>query len=378
MRGLVAVLAAALLLPSVAFADKTKAVILPVTAQNVGTGTLQVVHATIIEKLPDLEIAAVPTEEVVEAVKGCESPGCSQAEDALEVGKELGADFVVSTHIAREGKEILVRMVAFNVAESTSVQEEATTTKAGILTATVKLVGKVLPAPDPCEDIDCSDNGECYVEDGEPWCRCDKGYVADGLDCKRRKVKTKEGAKELMLDQETARPVRGLATAGAVFGAASLITYVASYISLCAYLEPSGRVRLGYESAGGSWLAFQIASLSTHVIGIPLLLSSRMKARKALGLAPSTTQSTTGWILYAASIATMTASLVTVKVGALEGFGFAFPTVTIPILVACTWVSIWESRQAVKSAPRKASLPTILPMVSALPGGAALGVAGTF
>ena len=37
--------------------------------------------------------------------------------------------------------------------------------------------------PDPCEGVDCSDNGECVEQDGEASCDCDPGYLAQGTSC---------------------------------------------------------------------------------------------------------------------------------------------------------------------------------------------------
>lgn len=37
--------------------------------------------------------------------------------------------------------------------------------------------------PDPCEGVACGGVGACHVEDGEPFCSCPQGYLADGLGC---------------------------------------------------------------------------------------------------------------------------------------------------------------------------------------------------
>ncbi len=37
--------------------------------------------------------------------------------------------------------------------------------------------------PDPCEAVDCSGHGTCSVQDDQPSCECDTGYLVDGLSC---------------------------------------------------------------------------------------------------------------------------------------------------------------------------------------------------
>ncbi len=43
--------------------------------------------------------------------------------------------------------------------------------------------GNLEPLEGRCKGIDCSGHGRCEVEEGNPVCRCDEGYRADGLDC---------------------------------------------------------------------------------------------------------------------------------------------------------------------------------------------------
>jgi hypothetical protein len=39
-------------------------------------------------------------------------------------------------------------------------------------------------SPDDCDDTSCSDAGRCFLNDrDQPYCECDDGYSADGLDC---------------------------------------------------------------------------------------------------------------------------------------------------------------------------------------------------
>ncbi len=44
-----------------------------------------------------------------------------------------------------------------------------------------------------CEEVTCSEHGECVVVDGEPQCSCDLGYHADGQECVPNQVDPCEG-----------------------------------------------------------------------------------------------------------------------------------------------------------------------------------------
>ena len=339
-----------------AAARDPKAVLLPVTAENVGTGMQQTVQSVVAEMIAELEISVVM--------------GGTGSEE------EAGADLIVSVHLVREGGEYTVQIKALSVEEGTIKQAQATAGKSGLLSAASKLVKEVLPAPDPCKEVDCSGHGICLVEDGEPYCECDKGYLVDGLGCRKHEVKKAPPKKRLELDKSDARSIKGLVASGFLFTLASLGTNLGAYVSLCISRRPSGEVRESEEATGKAWVGLQITGLSTHAIGIPLLLASSMKLRKSLGLRPHTGQTISGWVLYSTAMVTMGMSF-------WPRVSFGFATVTIPILVACAWLSFYESGRALEiarkggmEAPARSSL--VVPYVTAVQGGFAAGVGGVF
>ncbi len=354
---LLAACAALLLAAGPAPAADPKVVLLPVTAENVGAGMQETVQSVVAEKLASLEFTVVA--------------GGSGSED------EAGAELVVSVHLGREGEQFLVRIKSLSVADGTSKQAQATADMAGLLNAASKLVEEVLPAPDPCKDVDCSGHGICLVVDEAPSCECDKGYVVEGLGCRKHEVKqtAKKKKDELLLDAKDARRVKGLVGSGFLFGLASLGTNLGAYVSLCIFRRPNGQERPSEAATGKAWVGLQIAGLSTHAIGIPLLLGSALKLRSSLGLRPATAQNVSGWVLYGVAAFTMGMSF-------WPRVSFAMSTVTIPILVACAWLSFYEAGHALEIA-RKGSMELersalVLPFVSALPGGVAAGVGGVF
>ncbi|MBW2263990.1 MAG: hypothetical protein JRG91_18670, partial [Deltaproteobacteria bacterium] len=287
-----------------------------------------------------------------------------------------GADFVVTVHLSREGEAYLVRIKTVFVADGTGKQAQASADKAGILSVAAKLVEEVLPAPDPCRDVDCSGHGICLVEDETPQCECDAGYVVDGLGCRKHIVKKASAKKrELLLDVKDARQVKGLVGSGFLFTLASLGMNLGAYVSLCIFRRPNGDEREAEAATGKAWLGLQIAGLSTHAIGVPLLLGSALKLRKSLGLRPATAQNVSGWVLYGVAAVTM-------GMGFWPKVSFAMATVTIPIIVACAWLSFYEAGTALNVAKaggmedERSAL--VVPFVSGLPGGVAAGVGGVF
>ncbi len=356
-RCLLAASAALLLASGPASAQDPKAVLLPVTAEEVGSGMQETVQSVVAEKIASLEISVVV--------------GGGGSED------EAGADFVVSVHLSREGEQFLVRIKALSVADGTSKQAQASADKAGLLNAASKLVEEVMPAPDPCKGVDCSGHGICLVEGEAPYCECDVGYVVEGLGCRKHEVKqtSAKKKKQLLLEKKDARQVKGLVGAGFLFTLASLGTNLGAYVSLCIFRRPNGQERESEAATGKAWVGLQIAGLSTHAIGVPLLLGSALKLRSSLGLRPATAQNVSGWVLYGAAAFTMGMSF-------WPKVSFAMSTVTIPILVACAWLSFYEAGNALEVA-RAGSMDLersalVVPFVSALPGGFSAGVGGVF
>jgi hypothetical protein len=358
----------ALLAPRTACALEAKrAVLLPIQAQNVGKGTQAAVIAMLVERLPELGLEIESGEKVDSALEGCEAGGC----DALAIGEALGVDIVLAVAMGGAGEGLKVRIVAWHVADGSSKEAEADSDKAGILSAAYAVAMQVLPEPDPCLGIDCSGHGICVSAEGKAWCDCDKGYKAEGRECEKWEMKTTAGEKEKkpLLDQATARSVKRTAGAGYVFAGLSLATFAAAYISLAVHLKPTGEVRPGKKGAEGAFMAFQIAAMTAHALATPLLLGSSLKARRAMRQGASA-QNISAWVIYAAALGTMGVTF-------WKDVGFAFASVTIPILISGAWVSIWEARQAVKVANGSLRLG-VVPYAMALEGGFAAGLAGRF
>lgn len=348
-------LATLLLAARPACAQDPKAVLLPLTAEDVGAGMAEMVQSVVAEQIAALEIAVVM--------------GGQGSED------EAGADFVISGHLGRDGETYTISLKALDVAAGTSKQARAEADKSGLLSAASKLVAEILPAPDPCKDVDCSGHGICLVEGETPYCECDVGYRVDGLECKRHEVKKTPQKKWLELDPSDGRSIKGLVGSGFIFTLASLGTNLGAYVSLCIFRRPNGEERPSETATGKAWVGLQIAGLSTHAIGIPLLLASALKLRKSLGLRPATGQNVSGWVLYGVAAATMGMSF-------WPKVSFAMSTVTIPVIIACAWLSFYEAGSALEVAragrmeKERASL--VFPFVSPLPGGVSAGVGGVF
>jgi hypothetical protein len=238
------------------------------------------------------------------------------------------------------------------------------------------MLSKVLPEPDPCKHVDCSGHGFCTSVDGEPACECSTGYKVDGLECIKHVVKKKKKKKKKpLVGETTSRQVKATATAGFLITLASLGTFLGSYVSLCIHLRPTGVERKHEQATASAWLGLQISALSTYAIGVPLLLSTNMKVRKEMGLRPTSGQSIAGWVLYGVGAVTMGFSF-------WKKLGFAFPTITIPVLVACSWLAFYEAGEAWKVAKesdkiRKQGL-LVVPYVAGLERGAVAGIAGVF
>jgi len=342
--------------------------VLAVTAENVGQGTQASVEKTILELIPAFGLEIVPSADVEKASQACETAGCGSRKDALGLGEETGADIVLSTNLSKAGDLVQVRMVAWYIADGTSKEKQAESEKSGILSAARSVMSAVLPPIDHCRNVECSGHGTCFEQDGKPLCECDSGFKAEGLECEKWTMLSSEGTKKkkLLVPDDAARRIRGLAGAGAVFASLSLAAFVAAYVSLCAHVRPNGTERNDSGPAEKAWIASQIAALAAHAIGIPLLLGSRLHLGRFAGDGASA-QNISAWVLWAVASATL-------GVAFWEKLSFAFTTVTIPILVSCVWVSLWESRQAVKIAEGVLAVP----YASAISGGMVAGVMGAF
>jgi hypothetical protein len=147
-------LVALALLPGRAAAQNPKAVVLPATGEGVDSVTLEIVTQTLADKLPGAGFDPVDAATVATAgAQKCADPDCALPADAIAVGKACGAERVLSTHLVKEGEEVVIRMFAFDVQAGTSEQAAAKTTPAGVLSRVVKLLAIVLPevetAPEP-------------------------------------------------------------------------------------------------------------------------------------------------------------------------------------------------------------------------------------
>jgi hypothetical protein len=359
-----------LLVPCLALAEGPEVAVLPVAAQNVGSGTQEAVRDTIIGSLPDLGVSVVD-EETLSGILGiCKVPGCASEQDAASVGLALEVDIVLTIHMEREGDVVDVRLVALYVESGERKQGEGQSGMSGALSTAVSLLPAVMPEKDPCQGVACSDHGLCLVEDGKPYCDCDKGFKADGLECEEWVIqKTGEKKKkEPEVEPDIARSAMGISGAGIAFASLSLATYFAAFISVSIYQKPNGDLREGKDAAGKAWMAMHIACLATHALATPLLLGASLKVERALGRGASV-QNISAWVIYGAAATTM-------------GFAFyrparfAFAAVTAPILISGVWVSIWEAMQARKIARRSLAM---MPMVTAMPDGSGFaGLAGVF
>jgi hypothetical protein len=132
-----------------------KAAVLPATGEGVDSITLEIVATTLTDKLPDVGYEPVPIETVAQAAaQKCTSAGCMDPKDAIAVGKAVGADQVITVHLVKEGEEVVVRMLAYDVEASTNEQAAAKTAPSGVLSKVVKLLSIVLPDTAPAEPVE--------------------------------------------------------------------------------------------------------------------------------------------------------------------------------------------------------------------------------
>lgn len=359
--------------------ERTMAII-PVHAEGVGEQTAQIAVKTLLETAAELEMAVVPEEDVLAYLTGhCDAPPCN-AEETLALGQALDVSWILQMSVIQDQEEITVAMTATPIQEGDPVTTVLTTDKAGMLAAVHDAAVQVLPAvPDPCAPFDCSGHGTCVLDENQsPVCQCDEGWFTDkdtGLDCHPRSSKPKLDAKLFTahpMDQEATGPVISTATAGIVFGALSLGTTAAAFIALCVHMEPRGQPRAGTEPERNAFHAMQSIALTTHVIGLPLMLGARMKGRRAQGIHPHNSQTIAAWSLYAVTSATMGMSF-------YLDLGFVFPAITLPLIISGVTVSMHEAHKSIGEArASQEAAVALLPVVSAGQDGFTVGLAGSF
>ncbi|MBW2262369.1 MAG: hypothetical protein JRG91_10390 [Deltaproteobacteria bacterium] len=137
-----------ILTPRTAGAEEPLAAVLPATGEGVDSVTLSIVTSTLNDKVGKLGFSTVPEQAVSSAAsQKCASAGCSTPADAIAVGKAVGADQVISTHLVKDGEEVVIQMLAYDVAAGTNEQAAVKTAPSGVLSRVVKLLSIVLPEP---------------------------------------------------------------------------------------------------------------------------------------------------------------------------------------------------------------------------------------
>jgi hypothetical protein len=135
--------------PRTAGAEEPLAAVLPATGEGIDSVTLSIVTTTLNEKVGKLGFSSVAEQTVSSAAsQKCASDGCTTPADAIAVGKAVGADQVISTHLAKDGDDVVIQMLAFDVAAGTNEQAAAKTAPSGVLSRVVKLLTIVLPEPE--------------------------------------------------------------------------------------------------------------------------------------------------------------------------------------------------------------------------------------
>ncbi len=141
-------LIASILSPLPAGAEEPVAAVLPATGEGMDSVTLSIVTSTLSDKVVKLGFSVVAEATVSSAASlKCASDDCSTPADAIAVGKAVGADQVISAHLVKDGDEVVIQMLAFDVAAGTNEQAAAKTAPSGVLSRVVKLLSIVLPEP---------------------------------------------------------------------------------------------------------------------------------------------------------------------------------------------------------------------------------------
>ncbi len=367
--------------PVEAWAQDATVAVLPVQAEGIGTDTLHIAMQVVMDAIAELEMTPADTAAVGEAaIEQCDDPGCPEAEQAAVLGESLEVDWVLTIGIVRIDDTVEVRMTSVRVSTRDVTQAGAITDDQGLLAALARVIAQVLPGPpDPCGDVDCSDHGTCTVTGEGASCQCDKGWTPDvetGLTCVpvKPKLSAKLASQESIPLAPSARePVMAMAMAGLVLGGLSLAASVAGIIALASHMDPRGEARPGTDAGRSAFFALWGTGLAAHVIGLPLMLGSSMKAHGAQGLPIHDSQTIAAWSLYAVTTAAMGASF-------YLGLGYVFVAISMPILIAGIWVGMHEARQAIEDAratPVEVGT-TVLPVMIVGKEGSFLGVAGSF
>lgn len=170
------------------------------------------------------------------------------------------------------------------------------------------------------------------------------------------------------LDMKKVNNVRRLAAAGYTFMAIGIGAMVGSWI---AYVPHIGAK---VDSLPPVWFVLISSWGATAAIGVPMLQVASFKARKLLGLPPVDGFFIAGWIFFGlnfAAIAFMEANPI---------YSMLYATIGFTAAMLWSWWGAGRSMRRLRRAERASleSGATVIPWVTALPGGAMAGIAGTF
>ncbi len=141
-----AVTVATILTSTPARASEPGVAIIPVSAQGVTSATTVIVQETIASKAAKLGFTPQPASKVASSVAS-HCPGTCTAAQALAVGKDTGAAYVLLTVIEQSGNGLHIRMDVWTVSTAESATAAASTDTSGLLAASAKLTAKVMPDP---------------------------------------------------------------------------------------------------------------------------------------------------------------------------------------------------------------------------------------
>lgn len=179
------------------------------------------------------------------------------------------------------------------------------------------------------------------------------------------------GSTEIHVTSEHVRHIRDMTTAGlaltAINGAFVTVSH-ATYICIWSGNRPCA---ITYFTSAALWG-------TVYHVSVPLLLVAQMKSRVAIGKDRSDTLNVVGWLFYVLTSAGYVAA------AGPAAFTILYANLALAAVhVVSVSLSVAAGHRALRNLARlgteqTSSRPTILPVLSPVPGGASIGIGGVF
>ncbi len=143
--------------PRVVTAAEPRTAILPVQAHGVDEATVSIIEQVLADKLIKAGWAVVGTADTSAlAAEVCSTPSCDDLEQVRAIGVATGAGVVVSVSMQAGPDGIEVALTALSTVSGEAITKTASTTLAGLLAATAKLIYEAMPDPSSLAPVTAS------------------------------------------------------------------------------------------------------------------------------------------------------------------------------------------------------------------------------